>query len=111
MTEKYKSLARRREELVTKSTLQREQFASMVADVWQPGAVSTGRHILSQARQRPFVSVLMAVLLLLFFRRRRLFPLLATGVVTFKTWTQIAPHVMPFLTKLWRYYREKRQSR
>lgn len=111
MTEKYKPLAQRREELVTKSAIQREQLAAMMSDVWQPGALSTGKNILLQAREKPLISGLMAILAFLFFRKHRLFSLFAAGVVAFKSWTQFAPYVMPFLKKLQQYCQKRRLNR
>lgn len=111
MTERHKSLAQRREELVTKSAIQREQFAAMVAEVWQPGALSTGRNILSQARERPLLAGVLATLAFLFFRKRRLFSLLAAGIVVFKTWLRYSPWVVPHLRKLWQHYQRRRLTR
>ncbi len=111
MTEKYKSLAQRREELVTKSAIQREQFAAIMSDAWQPGALTTGKNILSQAREKPLISGLMAILAVLFFRKRRLFSVLATAVVAFKSWTQFAPYLVPFFRKCQHYYQKKRLNR
>lgn len=111
MTESPKSLAQRREELVAKSAIQREQMAAMVKDVWQPGALSTGKNILSQAREKPLLSGFLATLAFLFFRKHRLFSLLAAGVVTFRTWVRHSPFVMPYLRKLWQHYQKRRLSR
>lgn len=111
MTENPKSLAQRREELVTKSAIQREQVAAMVNDIWQPGALSTGKNILLQARERPMLSGLLATLAFLFFRKHRLFSLLAAGIVTFRTWMRYSPFVMPYLRKVWQHYQKKRLSR
>ncbi|NLC24961.1 hypothetical protein NB640_07020 [Oxalobacter vibrioformis] len=110
MTERPKSLAKRREELVTKSAIQREQMAAILQDTWQPGALSTGKNILSQARQKPLLSGFLATLVFLFFRKNRLFSLLAAGIVTFKTWARYSPFVMPYLRKLWQHYQKRRLS-
>lgn len=111
MTEKYKSLAQRREELMAQSAIQREQFAAMMSDAWQPGALSTGKNILLQAREKPVVSGLMAILAFLFFRKRRLFSLLAAAVVALRSWTQLAPYILPFFRKCQQYYQKKRLNR
>ncbi len=109
MTERQKSLAERREELVAKSAIQREQLVALVADTWQPGAVSTGKHILLQAREKPLLSGLMATLAFLFFRKRRLFSLLATAVVSFKTWSKFSPYLMPILNRLMQFIQQRRK--
>ena len=111
MTEEQKTLAQRREELVTKSAIQREQLAAMMADAWQPGALLTGKNILSQAREKPMLSGLMTILAFLFFRKRRLFSLLAASAVALKTWMRFSPYVMPFLRKLRQYQQNRRLTR
>ncbi|MCL1887198.1 MAG: hypothetical protein FWG01_04635 [Betaproteobacteria bacterium] len=107
MTERYQSLAERREKLVAQSTIQREQFAALVADVWQPGALLTGKNILMQARQKPLLSGVMAILTILFFRKRRLFSILAIGAVVIKTWSQLSSSLLPILNKL-KPFRQKK---
>ncbi|MDL2284662.1 hypothetical protein LJC19_05940 [Oxalobacter sp. OttesenSCG-928-P03] len=100
MTERPKSLSERREELIARSTIQREQFAALVTDAWQPGAVSTGKNILMQARQRPLLSGLLATLAFLFFRRHRLFSLVAAAAVGVQTWSRLSPYLLPLLNRV-----------
>ncbi len=95
---------------MAKSALQREQMAAMISNAWQPGALATGKNILSQARERPLLSGVLAALAFLFFRKHRLFSLLAAGVVTFRTWARYSPFVMPHLRKLWQHYQKRRLS-
>ncbi len=95
MSEKPKSLAERREQLIAKSAIQREQLVALIGNAWQPGAVTTSKNILLQAHQSPLTSAFMAFLAFLFFRRRNLFSLLAIGVVVHKTWKRWQPYLSP----------------
>ncbi len=95
MTDRPQSLAERRAQLIAKSALQREQLIAIIENAWQPGAVTTGKNILMQARQSPLTSAFMAFLAFLFFRKRNLFSLLAVGVIAHKTWKQWQPYLSP----------------
>lgn len=100
MTERQKSLAERREELLARSSIQRELLIATMADVWQPGAVLTSKNIMMQARQKPVLAGVMGLLGFLFFRKRRLFSLLAAAAVAMQTWNQFSPYIKPVLNKL-----------
>ena len=97
MNEKYRSLAKRREELVVKSALQREQFASAVAGVWQPGTFLVGKNILMKSRKWPYVSGLLAILSFLFFRNRRIFSVIAAVAMTLRVVQQVTPYIFPLI--------------
>ena len=109
MTEKYRSLAKRREELVAKSALQREQFTAMMEDAFPSGSLLANRNFLQQARKKPLQSGLMAILSVLFLRHRRLFSILASAVVALRVWSQISPYIWPLINRLKWLYRKKQQ--
>jgi hypothetical protein len=100
MTDRQKSLSRRREELIARSTLQREQLVARITDIRRPTSGLPGGNILIRARQKPMLSGLLAFLAFLFFRRRRFFSFFATGMVVFKTWQRFSPYLMPVFRKL-----------
>ena len=108
MTDRPTSLAERRAQLIAKSALQREQLIAIIENAWQPGAVSTGKNILMQARHSPLTSAFMATLAFLFFRKRNLFSLLAVGVVLHKTWKQWHPYLSPVLGWVKKRFSKKR---
>jgi len=100
MQEKYKTLVKRREELVAQSALQREQLTGVLSDMWQPGTYLVGKNILLQARKWPFVSGLLAILSVLFFRNRRLFSVLAVSAMSLRVWAQLLPYALPVMKAL-----------
>lgn len=108
MTERQKSLSERRTELIAKSAIQREQLSALIENVWQPGAVSTGKNILVLARHNPLASGLMAFLAFVFFRRRKLFSLLAVGTVLYKNWARWSHYLMPAYSWLKKAVKKKR---
>ncbi|MDR0934117.1 MAG: hypothetical protein LBM56_03395 [Burkholderiaceae bacterium] len=108
MTEAHKSLAQRREILLAKSAVQREQLAALVAGAWPRASLPTGKNILALARKKPLLSGLAAVLAFLFFRHHRIFSLLAAGVVALKTWSDFSPWIQPVLNWLKSRRKKKR---
>ncbi|MCM1128452.1 MAG: hypothetical protein NC211_00880 [Alistipes senegalensis] len=110
MAMEEKSLAARRQELLVKSALLREQFASGLEEVWRPGAaVFSGKGLLARAAgKKPLLSGALALAAFLFlrkrvsgfFRRRSLFSLVATGVMAFKTWSRFAPYLLPVIGRI-----------
>ena len=97
MSEKYRTLAKRREELVVKSALQREQLAGVVADIWQPGTFAVGKNILLKSRKWPLVSGVLATLSFLFFRNRRIFSVLAAVAMTLRAVQRAVPYIFPLI--------------
>lgn len=110
MAEEKKSLAVRRQELLVKSALQREQLAALLEQVRQPGAVwSSGKGMLLKAAgKKPLLAgvTAFAIFLLLrkkvsaLFRRRSLFSLLTTGVLVVRTWMRFSPYLLPVLSRI-----------
>jgi hypothetical protein len=114
MTERQKTLSERREELIARSALQREQLAARIADIRQSGTMLPGGNVLMQVRKKVMLPALLAFPAFLFFRhhffrRHRLFSLFATGMVMFKTWQRFSPYIMLFSGKLKSLFRKKRQ--
>lgn len=107
---KSMSLAERRASILTKIALQREQMAGTVQSSWEPGATSTGKDILTIARKKPLLSGLLTVLAFLFFKKGKLFPMLATVIVGIKTWTKWYPYVKPVYERIQKFI-EKRKKR
>lgn len=108
---KSMSLAERRTSILTKIALQREQMAGAVQSSWEPGATSTGKDILAIARKKPLLSGLLTVLAFLFFKKGKLFPMLATAVIGIKTWTKWFPYVLPIYTRIQSFIKKRKTVR
>ncbi len=110
MAERRKSLAERREELVARSSIQREQLVAQIAGIRPSGTgtLSSGKNILAQVRKNPLLSGVLAFSAFLFLRSHRLFSLFATGLVVMKAWQRLLPWIMPVFGKLKQLRRKKR---
>ena len=93
MDEKYRTLVKRRDELVVKSALQREQLSGVISDLWHPGTFVAGKNILLKSRRWPFVSGLLAVLSILFFKNHRIISTIAAVAMALRVWQQVFPYI------------------
>lgn len=108
VAKKEKSLAARREELLVRSAIQREQFAVLVSGGWQPPALSMGRNLLQKMRGKPLLAIAISFVGIMLFRRRRMLSLMASVAFVLKNWAKLSPYLLPLLRSLKQFIQKKR---
>jgi hypothetical protein len=109
MTDEGRTLSQRREELVVKVALQREQFVAQISGLAPSSRLLTGAKDASAPSSVAGKTLLSGVLLalgFLFARRKRLVSIVAASSIVLQGWRYASLYILP-LVRGWRQRRAK----